>query len=845
VVAIKIENNNFPPPTFTVLDVNNVVFNRNQVGIRISDYASNQTTYPFIIKNCTFTSRSISFPAFNPQTTIQGGWWPQSASIRTPVFVLNNLGNPFIMNSNYPQTGTSATLKAPFVGSKPLVGLDLINVGLTQNVGTSTVPIYYEFTIGGLNDMTIFDNQKYGVQLKNSNFKTVNSVFQNSGKGAGIFAFADDDKNNRLQVVPIQTITGGNRFADCATAIITKNYFENNIQYCDVRSNQVNGSQTSPSCFGFQLNTNRFYAYNIRYNKMYNVSSAVSINTYDGSLNLNGTQVFGQFAGRINVDYNTIQPHLLTATVTTQYIADAINLSNTGNATYLINGAPSVISTNTNWIRACRGIFYTNWKRYNVQCQSNNITVLNTVTGFFGAPQIYYGISVNNSLAATTNSDCFIRQNNVTGFYTQTSNPNTTNDPNLTGIVTSLCSRFNVTCNKTSNTTRGIGFNGANNSTLFTNNSMQGHRYGFFLDQAGSIANPQGSVTAPADNKWTGTWLPNNYKTAALGSSYASNSKIWVRTGTNTATYNPNLSSISSPTNNSLFNYELLPGNLGNLLGTPLSAPIFDFSCIQLIPFPFFLKNLEKIAQDSIIYSEVSVLGEKMRYIGKNMAYEAVKFEGELTDSSNILLEFYNNNLVSAYEKIYQIQKQMTQGDLLAAASANSIFIPENNIEANYKRYNEIYINDQEGINMVADSSDLVDLARKCPFTDGAVIYHARALYNRIFDVKEEFVDFCDEGVGAKSMMMEDESAVNSNEILLYPNPTREDVYIKTTDYNLEKLAVEVIDASGKIVYSNKVIDVVNGEGNFKLNIKNGVYFVKIFIDSSNQHTIKKLIINK
>ena len=146
---------------------------------------------------------------------------------------------------------------------------------------------------------------------------------------------------------------------------------------------------------------------------------------------------------------------------------------------------------------------------------------------------------------------------------------------------------------------------------------------------------------------------------------------------------------------------------------------------------------------------------------------------------------------------------------------------------------------------MVSDSSNLIGLARKCPFSDGAVIYQARALYNRIFDVKEEFVDICDIGFGAKSMMIEDESEVNSQEILLYPNPTREDVYIKTTDYNLEMIAVEVIDASGKIVYSNKGIDVVNGEGNIKLNIENGVYFVKIFNDSSNQQTTKKLIINK
>lgn len=846
VVAIKIENNNFPPPTFTVLDVNNVVFNRNQVGIRISDYASNQTTYPFIIKNCTFTSRSISFPAFNPQTTIQGGWWPQSASIRTPVFVLNNLGNPFIMNSNYPQTGTSATLKAPFVGSKPLVGLDLINVGLTQNVGTTTAPIYYEFSIGGLNDMTIFDNQKYGVQLKNSNFKTVNSVFQNSGKGAGIFAFADDDKNNRLQVVPIQTITGGNRFADCATAIITKNYFENNIQYCDVRSNQVNGSQTSPSCFGFQLNTNRFYAYNIRYNKMYNVSSAVTINTYDGSLNLNSSQVFGQFAGRINVDYNTIQPHLLTATVTTQYIADAIRLSNTGNATYLINGAPSVISTNTNWIRACRGIFYTNWKRYNVQCQSNNITVLNTVTGFFGAPQIYYGISVNNSLAATPNSGCFIRQNNVTGFYTPVANAPITGDPNLIGIVSSICSGYTVTCNTTSNTTRGIGFNGGNTNTIFRNNSMQGHRYGFFLDQVGSIGQqgvqPNGANPLNlADNQWTGTWLAGNYKTATINGSNANFSQMHVRNAVN---YNPN--GAGTYVNAPSFGYYGTAVVPQTLFTYTVPTPPFNLSCLQIIPWPGGFKSMELVVQDSLIANDnLNAFSEKMNYIVKNSIYEILKGDSDNTfiDSSIVLQDFYNQSLSTVREKINYIQKKLSEGAAVDAALADGDFIASNNIEENYKKYFASRLNKLANNLSVLDSISLIELAEKCPFTDGTVIYEARALYNLIYGKEDVFLDPCNVEMGAKSLAFSEKDT--DLDIFLFPNPSQSEVFVKLRNADFSTFSLKVTDANGKTIYSNPLVDVENGLFSFNLNVNNGLYLVHLTNTITNETTIKKLVIQK
>jgi hypothetical protein len=838
VVAIRIENHTVAS---NILRVSNVLFNRNQTGIRISNYTANLTTNPFDITNCTFTSRRILVPPFSPFAPNASALWPQNtgAEVRTTVTTPNNLGNGYIINGTYSQTVTTAFLKAPFTGTKPIAGLELINVGNTQNVGTPNVPTYNEFSLGSATNMNIFDNQKYGVKLLNSNFKTVNSVFQNTvGKGFGIHAQAETNFNNRLQVVPVLTIVGGNKFADCETAIRTEDYFEVSIQYADVRSTQANWDQSSTK-WGFQLNTNRFYNYSIRYNNIYNVTSAVMINTDNDLFSLNGPSIFGQFAGRINVDYNTIRPHLATATnVTSQYVANAITLSNSGFVTHLINGAPSVISTNTNWIRACRGIFATNWKRYNVQCQNNNITVLNNINAAPGFTPVYYGISVNNSLEASANG-CFIRQNNVSGFYTPTTNPNTANDPNLTGIVNSLCPRFLVSCNTTSNTTRGIGFNGANQSTLFRNNSMQGHRYGFFIDQAGFISQ-QGSATMPTDNRWTGTWLPGNFKTATLGSSASANSQMWVRIGTNTATYNPNLSSISQPVNNSSLRYQL---NF-NLLGAPLAAPTIDFSCFQFIPFPFVIKSLEKIVGDSIIYVEGNELSEKMRFISKNLAFEAVKLDSMLLDSSNVLFDFYSNNSASSFEKIYSIQKLLSHGELAFASLSNSIFNPENNIEDNYKRYNEIYVKFKEGNAVAADSSNLKEIANKCPYTDGTVVYQARALFNLIFDIKDEYLDLCNEGNAAKSMMIE---VVNDNdgELLLYPNPTKEDVYIKTDDSNLEKVAIEICDASGKIVFENRSIDMISGVGHFKLNITNGIYFVKIFLGNSDEFVTEKLFINK
>lgn len=839
IIAIKVENHSL---VTNILQVNNVLFNKNQTGIRISNYTSNLTTNPFDIVNCTFTSRRIGFPNFDPLTTIQLGWWPQNttADFRAAVTAANNLGNGFINNTTYSQIATNSFLKAPFAATKPIVGLELIDVGTTQNVGTPTAPTYNEFSLGSATNMNIFDNQKYGVWLTNSNFKTVNSVYQNTGiKGVGIYAQSDANNNNRLRVVPVLTVVGGNKFADCETAIRTEDYFEVSVQYADVRSTQANWDQSSTK-WGFQLNTNRFYNYSIRYNNMYNVTSAVMINTDNDLFSLNGAPIFGQFAGRINVDYNTIRPHLATATnVTSQYVANAITLSNSGFVTHLINGAPSVISTNTNWIRACRGIFATNWKRYNMQCQNNNITVLNNINAAPGFSQIYYGISVNNSLEASANG-CFIRQNNVTGFYTPSTNSNTANDPNLTGIVNSLCPRFLVSCNTTSNTTRGIGFNGWNASTTFRNNTMQNHRYGFFLDQVGSI-DQQGTITVPADNRWTGTWLPGNFRTATLGSSNAQNSKIFVRTGNNTITYNPNGSATSFPQN--IYNeYSFFSSGLQS---SPLSAPIIDFSCFQIIPLPFFLKSLEKVVEDSIIYSEDSELSEKMRYISKNMVYEITKFDNMILDSSTVLSDFYNVNLFSSPEKVYQIQKQMRMGNLLDALAANVIFMPENNIEENYKRFNEIYIKYKDGLDIAEDSLDLMTIALKCPFYEGVAIYQARALYNLIFDEKVEFIDICSTEGEQKSLVISGETENISNRIKIYPNPAKDQVFISLNDSEITSVQISIMDVNGKVYYSKSELPVNEGIGSFQLDIADGLYFVKIINPITNEIFQQKLVLQK
>ena len=686
-------------------------------------------------------------------------------------------------------------------------------------------------------ELTIFDNQIIGVNLINSNFTSVNSVFQNTGsRGTGIYAYADNASNNRLQVIPVAMTLGNNKFVDCGKAIRADNYFENNIQYCDVRSTQSDWNPTTTK-YGFDFRTNRYKNYRILYNSIYNVTSAIFLNAYNDNYNISGIPSYGQYAGNINVDFNNIRPNLATSTVNGQSILNAIFLENAGGVTEYANGVSAVISTNGNIIQASRGIYYNNWKFQNVQSQNNNVTV--RYNQYLNASsQIYFGISVNNSLQGTPNGN-FIRSNSVTGFYTPTANSLVQNNPNLIGIVSSLSGSIAVTCNSTSATARGFVFRGIASNCLFRNNFMQGNRYGFVLDNA-SVIGQQGILTSPADNQWSGSWLAGNFKTAILNGSSAQFSKMCVRPS---SAYNPDGSGEALTLLPLVDKYSL---SNGNLLPASITSPFPSLACFQIVLPTMFQKSLENIAEDSNVFSNVSnVSSDIIKFINKQLLYNTLKKDTILRDSSTILTMFFNENLFTSFETIYKINKYIEKGYLAEALASNSNFTASNNIEQNFKKFNEIYhkylVFDNYSL---ADSIDLREIAQKCPFSDGEVVYKSRALYNLIFEKSEIFEDLCDANTNQKSIKISSE-ADKKEKFILYPNPAIDKIFIEIDDIAVEKITIAVFDATGKKVINSYDLAIADGLFSFDLHLNNGVYLIHIIDGKDNKPTITKLVISK
>ncbi len=541
ITAVNITGNT---QTSGVLTVFSSTFNRNYRSIFIGNYTQPIVTFPFTIKNSVFTCRQVNFTpnslVFPPTTTI-------GAAASNPGAPLTN---PYISNSAFPETTpVQSYLKAPFAGQKSLVGIQLENVGTTLNPQT-TSPTYYEFSIGDSGGKNIFDNQGYGINALNSNMSSFNNVFQNSiataagNDGIGINDAVSNVGNYRIVVnsATAATPAQGNQFVDCSRDINTNNVFEHQIMYNDFRSSQSNAS--APTTFvnargnyGVKSVTNRFRLYNVSNNTMYNLENAVMMDATNGPLNIPAVAPSGQYAGKVDVDNNTISA-MVGAAPTTQYVSNAITL-NTVSGAGVISSTPfpnvPVIRASNNIITYVhRGITYNNWTKVNSLISFNEIFLVSDPYNASGPP-VQFGISLSNTQPSTGNNS--ITGNVVTGF--------TTGYTNLFGIVTIKSLATAVTCNTTRNTYSGIEFQGNCPGTIFTNNAMNSHTYGFVLRNSGFIG-VQGSSTVPTDNTWTGTWPAGTYKTATINST-ASTSPIWVRSAAG-PTYNPNGSGFTNLT---------------------------------------------------------------------------------------------------------------------------------------------------------------------------------------------------------------------------------------------------------------------------------------------------------
>lgn len=832
IVGVDVLSNN--GLTTNVLTINTATFNRNRIGVRVQNYKLPLTVYPFTIVNSVFTCRNIPF-------TSNSISWPMTTSIKSATNPTSTpLETPYINNTTYSQTGTNAFLRAPYAGIKSQAGIYLFGIGDVINL-TSSSPTYYEMVIGtiGAQKYNVFDNLAIGIDGLNSNFKVVNSIFQNtitSGNldatgGIGIQAISQEKANNRLQVVGA-TPAGNfaNKFFNCSRAIRSQEYFDNIIKYNDFRSMQIFSTLPNinkPGKFGIYITTNKFRKIDIYQNTMSNIENGIVF-----SANNTGTSAgAGQYSGQVDITYNTIRKNYPGFPIAGQYVSNAIMISNVvfSSNFVLVPGTNVNINYNT-IVGAFRGISTTNWQNKNVNTSYNTVSLV--LDGGFGNP-LQYGISHTNNIPLNQNNT---DHNSITGY-------NITN-LKLYGIYISLSNRQYVSCNTTSTTYHGIAFAGNCSSTQTRFNSMSNHNYGFVLDNNGVIG-LQGTATAPCDNQYLGTWPSGTFKTATLNGSTEQNSKMYVHAIGYT---NPNGSGTTQTGTLGLDNYF----NNSSLLNTLLyiSGNANNINCSEIFEFnatnPNEKQDLEKIVQNQM--NELLNPLETQK-INKHQVYRLLKANPDAMLESNILQDFYTNSQPTVNEKLVSIETDFSQGDVAMGVSKVADLLPLDNIESNYKVFYELY-NKSFGDTITdtlspTDSLNLITLASACPFIEGAIVYQARAMYNTIYSTALIFEDYCEGSGGEKSMMLPIQNSpenmtINGFDVFMYPNPTTGKVSLISTRLKEGELGIIIRDVSGKII-NQSTISVADNSSDFTIEGETGTYFVTFINLVTGEKTIKKL----
>jgi hypothetical protein len=829
--------------------IRNTTLNRNYYGVAIHNYVVPTNSSPFVIQNSLFTCRDLSI---TPGSLNLLQWAPATA----PVLLASNgssvLASPYLVGGFTP-----TNMKAPNANRASFAGVYIENSGVSINPAGAS-PTYFTIFVGDVDDKNttylLFDNLMHGIYGKNSNFRSRNNVFQNTrrfntggpGKnfigGVGIFGINDNTysngASNYIGTVDNTPGTRINHFYDCHFGIYAQSIHELNAQYDDYRSTQANPGPTGPLVtgqFGIWVYSNRFKNYQIRNNRIQNINTGVYIAAYPAAINLPPlTFTFGTYFDRIYVTDNFFCPALSAgAPAGTGYINYCVyavsGISGFSSLnTFYTPGAQLRISTN-NMNRVWRGSYVSNFsnKNFTAFTANNNITMVIQPN----PPTAQHGIEHLSNTADVVNT------NTIVGTGATFSNTS------VAGVYRSMNSSGSTQCNSVTSVYAGFEFAGANVGAFWRNNILNTNRRGLQLTNS-AILSQQGSFNSPSDNLWQGTWGINN-GTWIDNTITTSLSALYVRT--NPGTFIPPLPGGLNPsqfygTPNTLF-----PANNNALFASclPVGGGGGCNNCN-----PTMLSSLESIVQDSVQYlGNINETSE----INKNMAFINVINEPTLAVASQTISNFFTSNVLLTRGKYSDIEGNIRQGNFNQASTQLNNLSPSTNIESNYKDFYSIlkdylangFIPAQENVN-------LLQIANKCPFVDGAVVYEARSLYSAI---NEKIIIYNDQncytqnehGGGHDGRMMKQGTSSISNEIaqgvqyLLMPNPASD--YLKITSFNAdESVKIKITDLAGKLLLE-KDLQIKNHFTILELDLLNGMYLVEIAKGKYREN--KKVVISK
>lgn len=502
------------------IEIQRVIFNRNYIGIRITNGSTSITSLPLGITGCVFSSRNMTcttYPtpiasnSWASAEVIPGTFWGNNPGLRVPSSptATNELNPPYLMN-NFPQIN----LKAPYTMQPGHIGIKIQNIGDPYAIYPSAgVDIGNTFPGYITQDFNLFDGLGIGVDVLNADVTLAANIFQNmqvysNGTvspifgGTGVQAITTNDGNNKLHLIRPYGHDTGNRFWNCITGVNTESIFDMTVTEAMFRSNHSVATALMPYIpgdIGINFTSNR-YKITIAKSHFNNLKNGVIFNAPAGAFFYppTGQQYGGIYSEGLNIDNNYFGPEVASninyssgSANTSEYFGEAVQLNMPYiPSNYLVGYFLGSTVMSNKIDRTFRGISVNSMLVTAMWVYGNLIDIEDDYTfSSTGSPAFGYGIAAYDDA-----SNLSVSGNTLQGRSSFAPN-------NVSLIYCSNTQGPLINCNKVSNSYYGFEFEGNNTGTVWEGNTMCTHFAGLALTNGGIIGQ-QGTMSSPSDNIW-------------------------------------------------------------------------------------------------------------------------------------------------------------------------------------------------------------------------------------------------------------------------------------------------------------------------------------------------------
>ena len=798
----------------------NTVFNKNNIGIKIVNYSAATTaptTYPFLVENTVFTSRTL-------WTIGHPGTWPAAQTLKNATTVPTVYTAPYSVilyptqpcNNNTTGTILTAGVYLNGIGTATAPNYGSVQVGYPSSIGT----------VGAPTTTNLFDALNYGIWAVNANATSINNAFahitQSTGVtttvpnngGIGIYTSKTDLNQYQLTVqegsvgTGRYAVTSPNEFWDCKYGVYSLNYYHVTGQYSRMVTTQSNATGTNSGFYGYNIQTQWWDNITISNNTIINVANGIAVK-------LPGSPYVGPgWPGQITINSNFIRAQNTSGTTTppgTNYVDKPIWVDNA--ITYLrrLGDPPStnMVNTDGNKIQQAYNGIHINGVHDRV-ATSNWNTITEVPYPALSGP-IQFGISHANCAGNV------VYHNDITGMPTV--------DTSWKGVLMYGCAKPNVTCNDVADVGEGFDFEATSLNARWLGNEMTNTKLGFVL---GGPIGPQGDDHTPSSNTWLASgsfsWTGTNYQTYTVHGAIPTASPMWV------------YGAITIPVNNGSTiplcgdKYGCVTGGPNGL--NPVTSPVTIYMCESLSTTGI---GTTTVSQGLVQRGLAFPMHRSQNYWnGQFAVYESILRDSALADTSAVFAAFLAMATNSRYALLTQIEGALASGDTAGAQtilnnfSVDSMANVQNDtatgvqmaddttadaIVVNYRQYYQLYINYQEGTLSSSDSAALTAMANLCPITGGNVVFKARALYDIVYDTLVIFPDNCPDSViyDSAAERMSHPTGVKAitdskgQQYILYPNPNDGNFILQQGVADDEPVQAEVWDVTGRVLYKDKL----------------------------------------